>query len=51
MTLISDRNRYEPCTFDRVMINLIKNLSDAGWATRIIDDNNIEITRCGVSKV
>lgn len=31
--------------YDRAMMRLLKNLSDAGWATRIIDDNNIEVVR------
>ena len=38
----SSRN---PRLFDVVMIDLIGKLSAEGWATRIIDDNNIEVVR------
>lgn len=41
-----DLNRdSSAANFNWTMLNLIKNLSDEGWATRIIDDNEIEVIR------
>jgi hypothetical protein len=41
-----DLNRdSSAANFNWTMLKLIKNLSDEGWATRIINDNEIEVIR------